>query len=610
MHLLIIWERGRYQQEKIIDDIKKQFKILDVYEIEWTSKKVASNFTRFYGVKLPNRSFKEKECGKGSFLLFILWDESPIYEMRETSHGNEMVNVKMFDSKTKYRSWTGGGHKIHATNSPEETNHDITLLLGKNYEDYINGKSKKEWDGSFISLKRDLTGASGWDDLTHFFYVLNNTLRYVVLRGDENLNSSENSEEHADIDLLVENYKNAVFLMNGIQLYKYPIRPKVAVTINQRQYIFDLWDASLKYHSMAWHEAMLSKRIKKGFYYYLDIENDFYSRIYHCLIHKSKTAKDYYPYLENKFVQLGLDRNFSLKEYQNPMDLYYKLLLDYMEQHDYEFLKEEKDWHCFFNSRVANIATALQKTKEILGTESISPYMVDANSDSEYIYFIGNFEGRKIFIKYGGVGDSCENEYRMTKKAYEKCPDHFLPILYYHNESDCRFIVYEFLESIPIIEYVNTASDTEVIEIQKQMDEIYYALVDCDLLHRDIRPDNFVVTKGGLLKLLDLQFAIRISNPLELNCVKNNKKIALRLGDVFRYKKYEWNDTYSFQETCDKIGIEMKFEKGIANNSYRIPLPQIIRFKLQNIGELIWGGQKLLSTIILKYGKLVLKKMF
>ena len=273
MHLLIIWERGRYQQEKIIEDLKNQFKILDVYEIEWTSKKVASNFTRFYGVKLPNRSFKEKECGRGPFLLFILWDENPIYEKRQTSHGDETVNVKMFDSKTKYRKWTGGGHKIHATNSPEETNHDITLLLGKNYEDYLKELSKKEWDGNFRPLKRDITGAYGWETITHFFYVINNTLRYVVLRGDENLYSDGNSEEHADVDLLVENYKNAIFLMNGTQLCDFPIRPKVAITIKQRQFIFDLWDASLKYHSRAWHDSMLSNRITKDFYYYLDIRN-------------------------------------------------------------------------------------------------------------------------------------------------------------------------------------------------------------------------------------------------------------------------------------------------------------------------------------------------
>ena len=38
--------------------------------------------------------------------------------------------------KEKFRDLTGGGHKIHSTNSPLETNHDLTLLLGINYNDY------------------------------------------------------------------------------------------------------------------------------------------------------------------------------------------------------------------------------------------------------------------------------------------------------------------------------------------------------------------------------------------------------------------------------------------------------------------------------------------
>ena len=417
----------------------------------------------------------------------------------------------------------------------------------------------------------------------------------MVLRGDENLYANENSEEHADIDLLVENYQNAIFLMNGEQLYKFPIRPKVLVTINNRGFIFDLWDANLKYHSRAWHESMLENRVKKDFYYYLDIENDFYSRIYHCLIHKNKTAKDYYLYFENRFKGLGLEKKYDLSSYKNPMDLYYLLLLNYMKAHQYEFLKEEKDWHCFYNERVVNIEKAQCFIEKQCNIMDIVPYMVDYNSDSGYTYFKGLFNGKCVFVKYGGIGDSCQNEFHMTSKAYNASPDHFLPVRFHYFDETHKFIIYDYLECKSIEDYLLNTSIKERESVGKQIEEIYYTLYDINIVHRDIRPDNFVVTKDGKVILLDLQFAIDIENGNELNCLKNNKKIALRLGDIYRFEKYAWNDTYSFKETCNKIGVDLKFTKGEKNRIVKMPFFQIIKFKFENLKEIIWGGAKIIK---------------
>ena len=68
----------------------------------------------------------------------------------------ERVNVNIFSCKEKFRALTGGGHKIHSTNTPLETDHDLTLLLGINYNDYE--KSLK-----IISKKHDLTGIKVYD---------------------------------------------------------------------------------------------------------------------------------------------------------------------------------------------------------------------------------------------------------------------------------------------------------------------------------------------------------------------------------------------------------------------------------------------------------------
>jgi hypothetical protein len=105
LYLFILWENARYQEKKIINDIREHFSIVKLYEITWTPTMVSRNLTRFYGVDLPSSSYKEKECGTGPFLLIIVCDKHPNYEYRMTSHGKELVNINTFDRKVKYRNY-------------------------------------------------------------------------------------------------------------------------------------------------------------------------------------------------------------------------------------------------------------------------------------------------------------------------------------------------------------------------------------------------------------------------------------------------------------------------------------------------------------------------
>ena len=168
LHLFILWQNARYKESEILEDMAKYFTILKQYAITWTPQLVANNFTRFYGVNLPPNSFKEEECGRGEFLLCVVQDENPVYEVRMTSRGPEKVNVNMFDAKDRYRSWTGGGHKIHGTNNEKETNHDLTLLIGMNVADFL---SKEASSTKYEALQKDIEGANGWESLEHMFYV-------------------------------------------------------------------------------------------------------------------------------------------------------------------------------------------------------------------------------------------------------------------------------------------------------------------------------------------------------------------------------------------------------------------------------------------------------
>ena len=77
--------------------------------------------------------FKEVHCGVGPFLLCIIEDHSPKHEFRETTKGKRLVNINTFDSKQAYRMWTGGGHKIHATDTEDESLHDFDTFTWKKF---------------------------------------------------------------------------------------------------------------------------------------------------------------------------------------------------------------------------------------------------------------------------------------------------------------------------------------------------------------------------------------------------------------------------------------------------------------------------------------------
>ena len=74
LHLIIIWENGRYKEKEIIKSISEKFEFIEKYKVNWNKNLFGKNLTTFYGTNLPPNSNKEKHCGNGEFLLIIFYD--------------------------------------------------------------------------------------------------------------------------------------------------------------------------------------------------------------------------------------------------------------------------------------------------------------------------------------------------------------------------------------------------------------------------------------------------------------------------------------------------------------------------------------------------------
>ncbi len=336
VHLFILWEHARGIEEKILDDIAEHFNILKTYEVHWSRNKFTENLSRFYGTKLPPNAKKEAHVGTNAFLAVIVEDQDPVYKKHTTSKGDAHVNSKLFSAKTRHREWTGGGHRIHGTNSVVETDHDLTLLFGKNTVDLLQhikktGAKREVW-------KHDLVGADGWESLHQLFYVLNNTIDYVVLRNFDQLPDNYYAKDHGDIDLMVADYKDAALTANASPVFKQNYRVYNKVIIQGEDVFFDFRNVGDNYYDPLWEVGILERRVlhKKGFYVAAP-EDFFYSLLYHAVIQKPKTGKDYIARLITLAKTVGV--KLSEASFQNGEAI--RILAAYLKKHDYVFTQPD-----------------------------------------------------------------------------------------------------------------------------------------------------------------------------------------------------------------------------------------------------------------------------
>ncbi len=543
IHLFILWQRARHKEREILQDMEKHFSILKLYAITWSPKLVSSNFTRFYGVNLPNNSFIEKECGTGEFLLCVVRDEHPVYEERMTSRGPEIVNSNMFDAKERYRSWTGGRHKIHGTNSEKETNHDLTLLIGKNVDDFLRDNQSSKTPKV---LKKDIEGAYGWASISQLFYVLNNTVSYVVLRGYKEL-ITPNPQE--DVDILTDEYNNMWLIINAKSFLSH-VRPKAGVFIGDDVYYLDIWDAKKDYYDLIWMRKMLSGSIMKDGIRVLDEENDFYCLLYHCLTNKGSIAPKHLPKL-NQYKQ-----TFHIEEKN-----WSKILVDWLKSHKYDIIKHKDPSNPFI------ISDPL--INEYATRWGICIRIVDLKTLDKLNHQVLQWESRvykkeNSFIKKGTPW-LINNESRILSSIHSS----FTPSLIAKGtDGSTSWIEISRLSGVTLGDFFEDRKNYTIENIRKiiivgvlHLSEIYHQ----GIMHRDITPDNILISKS--------------QNELEWNLIDFGSAIMYATDNDFPSPWYlgaiyvpesMYSDFYSYGKVLMSICRKMPYIQRIANELMKV----------------------------------------
>jgi hypothetical protein len=164
IHLFLLWSSARPEEGRILADIAARFRVLDLIEVTWTlGETFARSLSRMYGDDLPPHSAKELHCGSGPFLVAIVEDTQPRYRVRRTNGGLRVLNSSVFDARRRYRAWTNGGYKVHASDSVAETERNLALLLGERAEQFRDRRASV--DGPLRRVNADPVGTDGWASL-------------------------------------------------------------------------------------------------------------------------------------------------------------------------------------------------------------------------------------------------------------------------------------------------------------------------------------------------------------------------------------------------------------------------------------------------------------
>lgn len=157
VHLFVLWSAARPHEAEIVADIESTFRLLDLVEVTWTASAFGQNLTTFYGAALPPDSHKEQHAGTGPFLVAVVEDEHPRQRFRRMGSNRRWVSARVIDARARYRAMTGGGYRVHASESAVEANRDLVLLFGRPARSFLRtGRA---------GLRRhvgDIVGANGW----------------------------------------------------------------------------------------------------------------------------------------------------------------------------------------------------------------------------------------------------------------------------------------------------------------------------------------------------------------------------------------------------------------------------------------------------------------
>ncbi len=157
LHCFILWENARKLENEIIEDIRKHFDIIKIYEISWNKSYFLHNLCRLYNKNIFRMYKKLRTCGNGKFLFITVADTHP----KINKYG---INTNICNAKNIYRKMVSniGKFLVHASDNTVEADFDIRLILGTSASDFLYNNKIITDNTHYIPHTSDMLAQYGW----------------------------------------------------------------------------------------------------------------------------------------------------------------------------------------------------------------------------------------------------------------------------------------------------------------------------------------------------------------------------------------------------------------------------------------------------------------
>lgn len=310
LQLFVLWEKSAEHWAAIRRDLEASFTLLHVARVSWTPQHVEDNFLRLYGMAPTGAaapaSQRSQAVGAGPFMLIVVEDPAPVYVYERTfSKKVELVNRNVAQAKARYRALTGGGFKIHSSNSLGEFFRDGSLLLGAAKVQAL-ATARDPWQGDALPMAADLAGNAGWPSLPALFEHLQRSCPYAVLRNFEPL-PERLPEGDTDLDLLCRDAADLAALANARIVVHSGGKFACETMVAGQALHLDLRVVGDGYYDERWQLRMLqAAQVHGGSVMVLSPDDHFFSLLYHAKVHKRSVSEAYRRRLPQLAAAIGL----------------------------------------------------------------------------------------------------------------------------------------------------------------------------------------------------------------------------------------------------------------------------------------------------------------
>ena len=135
-HVFVIWRKARPFSDRIRSDLAREFAVVERLDVRWPWWRTPALLRAFYGDRRWIRWIRKAlTCGAWSFEAILVRDDRP--DISPCAEGECLAgeNRRIRVVKKKYREWTGGRWRVHASATPEETVYQYRFLSGRELQE-------------------------------------------------------------------------------------------------------------------------------------------------------------------------------------------------------------------------------------------------------------------------------------------------------------------------------------------------------------------------------------------------------------------------------------------------------------------------------------------